>query len=101
MNKIKYFAMLLLLIAGTAAYAQKSTITGTVLDDSGYPLTGTSVMVEGTTTGTTTDIDGRYSISAAKGSVLVFDFIGFDQQKVTVDDRAVIDVVMKSSAEFT
>lgn len=100
MNRIyKCFAMLLLIIAGTAAYAQNN-ITGTVLDDSGYPLTGTSVMVEGTTTGTITDIDGRYSINASKGNILVFDFIGFDQQKVTVGDKAVIDVVMTSSAEF-
>jgi TonB-linked SusC/RagA family outer membrane protein len=91
--------MLLLLMTGTAVYAQNA-IKGTVLDDTGSPLTGTSVMVEGTTTGTITDIDGKYTINAAKGSVLVFDFIGFDQQKVTVGDKAVIDVVMKSSAEF-
>ena len=100
MNKIfKCFTMLLLLMTGTAVYAQNA-IKGTVLDDTGSPLTGTSVMVEGTTTGTITDIDGKYTINAAKGSVLVFDFIGFDQQKVTVGDKAVIDVVMKSSAEF-
>ena len=91
--------MLLLLMTGTAAYAQ-NTVTGTVLDDSGFPLTGTSVLVEGTTVGTTTDIDGKYSIRADKGAVLMFDFIGFDPQRVTVGDKSVIDVVMKTSAEF-
>ena len=59
MNKIfKCFTMLLLLMTGTAVYAQNA-IKGTVLDDTGSPLTGTSVMVEGTTTGTITDIDGN------------------------------------------
>ena len=77
--------MLLVLFTGVAAYAQ-NRITGTVLDDSGYPLTGASVLVEGTTNGTITDIDGKYSINAAKGAVLVFDFIGFEPQRVTVGD---------------
>ena len=100
MNRIyKCFAMLLLLMTGTAAYAQ-NIVTGTVLDDSGFPLTGASVLVEGTTTGTTTDIDGKYSISVDKGNVLLFDFIGFDPQRITVGEKAVIDVVMTTSAEF-
>jgi len=100
MNRIfKCFATLLLLVTGTAVYAQ-NIVTGTVLDDSGFPLTGTSVLVEGTTVGTTTDVDGKYSIKAGKDAVLLFDFIGFDPQRVTVGGRSVIDVVMKTSAEF-
>ena len=100
MNKVyRYFTMLFVLFTGVAAYAQ-NRITGTVLDDSGYPLTGTSVLVEGSSNGTTTDIDGKYSIEASKGAVLLFDFIGFEPQRVTVSDKAVIDVVMKASSEF-
>ena len=100
MNKIyRCFTMLLVLFTGVTAYAQ-NVITGTVLDESGNPLTGTSVLVDGTTNGTITDVDGKYSINADKGSVLVFDFIGFEPQRITVADKAVIDVVMKTSSEF-
>lgn len=100
MNKIyRCFTMLLILFTGVAAYAQ-NRISGTVLDDSGYPLTGTSVLMEGSSNGTITDVDGKYTINAAKGAVLLFDFIGFEPQRITVGDKAVIDVVMKVSSEF-
>ncbi|MBQ7811004.1 MAG: TonB-dependent receptor [Bacteroidales bacterium] len=91
--------MLLLIVSGHAAFAQ-NTITGSVFDESGYPLTGTSVMVEGTTVGTITDIDGKYTIKADKGNVLLFDFIGFNPERVTVGEKTVIDVVMTPSTEF-
>lgn len=100
MNKIyKCFTMLLVLVTSTVAYAQ-NRISGTVLDDAGLPLPGTSVLVDGSTNGTTTDGDGKYTINAAKGAVLVFDFIGFEPQRITVGDKAVIDVIMKVSSEF-
>ena len=56
-------------------YAQKETITGMVSDESG-PLPGVSVLIKGTTTGTETDFDGKYSIEAEIGDVLVFSFVG-------------------------
>ena len=90
MNKIyRCFTMLLVLFTGVAAYAQ-NRISGTVLDDAGYPLPGTSVLIEGSSTGTITDVDGKYTINAAKGTVLLFDFIGFEPQRIAVGDKAVL-----------
>lgn len=70
------------------------TITGTVKDANGEPIPGVTILLPGTTTGTTTDLDGKYSISVPEGSNLVFSFIGFETQKIPINDKSVIDVVL-------
>jgi TonB-linked SusC/RagA family outer membrane protein len=70
------------------------TITGTVTDVSGEPIPGVTVSLPGTTVGTATDLDGRYSLTVPEGSTLVFSFIGFETQNVAVGDRSLIDVVL-------
>ena len=70
------------------------TVSGTVTDESGDPLPGVTVSVPGTTMGTATNLDGRYSLSVPEGSTLVFSFIGFEPQSVEVGGRSVIDVVL-------
>src|SRR5690606_10250439 len=72
----------------------EQTITGTVTDQNGEPLPGVTVSVPGTTTGTATDLDGKYSLSVPEGSTLVFSFIGFESQSFEVGTRNVIDVVL-------
>ncbi|MBP0903422.1 SusC/RagA family TonB-linked outer membrane protein [Mariniflexile gromovii] len=62
-------------------FAQEKTISGTVSDASGLPLPGATVLVKGTTTGTSTDFDGRYSIKANTGATLVFSFVGYTTQE--------------------
>lgn len=74
-------------------------VTGTVVDSNDDPLPGVSVLVKGTTTGVSTDIDGRYSIDAPANATLVFRYIGMEQQEIKVNGRKVVDVVMKESAE--
>ncbi|WP_232424855.1 SusC/RagA family TonB-linked outer membrane protein [Algoriphagus resistens] len=69
-------------------------ITGTVKDNLGNPLPGVTIIVEGSTSGTVSDIDGKYAISAVAEDVLVFSFIGFNQQKVTVGNQTEINVTM-------
>src|SRR5690606_34816321 len=64
------------------------TVTGTVTDINGEPLPGVTVSVPGTTIGTATDIDGRYSLAVPEGSALVFSFIGFEPQSIPVGDRS-------------
>lgn len=73
---------------------EQRTVTGRVLDSDGLGLPGVTVYIEGTTTGTITDIDGRYSISAPSNAVLVFSFIGYMTEKTEVAGRSVIDVVL-------
>ncbi|MDR1631707.1 MAG: TonB-dependent receptor [Dysgonamonadaceae bacterium] len=90
--------LLLLVIAPCFAYSQQSSfITGVVSDASGDPLTGVSVVIKQSTVGTVTDIDGKYSIQARPDAVLVFSYIGYSGQEITVGDRTIIDVTLKEN----
>ena len=64
------------------AYAQQ--ITGSVSDNNGLPLPGASVVIEGTSNGTTTDFDGNFSIESSQGSSLVFSYVGYESQTIVV-----------------
>lgn len=70
------------------------TITGTVLDPLGEPLPGVTIIIDGTTQGTVTNIDGQYSLEANEGDVLVFSFVGFERIRRVVGSSNVIDVTM-------
>ncbi|MDR3185130.1 MAG: TonB-dependent receptor [Prevotellaceae bacterium] len=94
---------LLLLFCGalaslTSINAQTGTVTGSVTDATGEPLTGVSVHVKGTTVAAVTDIDGIYTITAQPTDVLEFSFIGMKPQQVTVGASGRIDVVMEDNA---
>lgn len=76
-------------------------INGTVTDDAGAALTGVNVIVKGSTNGTTTDLNGFYSIEVnTNNAVLVFSFVGFETQEVKVGARKIIDVSMGGSTEL-
>jgi len=71
------------------------TITGQVVDDTGQPVPGVNVLVKGTTTGTTTDANGTYSLSVPNdATTLVFSFIGYASQEVSIDNRTSINVTL-------
>src|SRR5690554_10666 len=94
-----FFCMCLLLLYHQAA-VQVVNISGTVTNaDDGTSLPGVSILVKGSTTGVSTDIDGRYSISAERGSVLVFSFIGMVPQERAIGAESVIDVVLQAEAQ--
>lgn len=76
------------------------TVKGTVKDQSGEPLSGVSVVVKGTTTGTISNIDGAYTINVSGSNpTLVFSFIGFLPQEVAVNERANIDITLVEDAK--
>jgi len=76
--------------------SQQRTITGTVTSaEDGQPVAGATVMIKGTTTGTSTDINGKYQISAAPGVVLEFRFLGMTTKEVTVGTSTVVDVALE------
>ena len=78
------------------AFAQ-TKVSGTVKDANGEPIIGASVVVEGSTLGAVTDIDGNYTINDVSGNaVLVFSYLGFETQKIAVGNRSKIDIVLKS-----
>lgn len=77
----KSYSIFLVLLFGVFSIAS-AQITGTVYDDEGSPLGGASVVKKGTTTGTTTDFDGKFSINAEVGDMLVFSYIGFEKKEM-------------------
>ncbi|MFA8436876.1 MAG: SusC/RagA family TonB-linked outer membrane protein [Marinifilaceae bacterium] len=91
--------IVLFLVLGLQSFAQRQ-ISGTVTGTDGLTLPGVNVLIKGTATGTTTDIDGKYSLSVSGAeAVLQFSFIGFKSQEITVGAENVINVVLQSSAE--
>lgn len=98
MRHFKQYLALLLFCLPVALFAQQA-VTGTVTEAStGSPLPGVSIVIKGTTTGTTTDFDGNYSIQAANGDVLMFSYIGFKPLEQTVQS-SVLDVQMVEDTE--
>jgi TonB-linked SusC/RagA family outer membrane protein len=101
MNKQKLIKILVVFfsIMVHQMYAQQ-TITGTVTDQKGIPLVGVNIVEEGTTNGQITDFDGNYSISVLKAeAVLIFSYIGYTQQKITVGIKNTINVVLEENSE--
>ncbi len=94
-TKLSGFLTLFLVLIVQFTFAQEKTITGTVTDESG-PLPGVSIMIKGSTTGTETDFDGKYSIKVNTGDVLVFSFVGMTTQEKTVGAANTIEVVMRA-----
>lgn len=79
-----------------AAFGQ--TISGTVSDVSGTPLPGVTIVVSGTSIGATTDFDGNYAISATRGQVLSFSYLGMKPKEVTVGSESTINVVLEEDS---
>lgn len=92
-TKFTRVVTLLLVLLVHVSFAQQRTISGTVSDESG-PLPGVNVIIKGTNTGTQTDFDGKYSIQASTGDVLVFSYVGMNTTEITVGGSDTIDVVM-------
>jgi TonB-linked SusC/RagA family outer membrane protein len=88
----------MLFLVNAVAFAQGRVVTGTVTSvEDGMGVPGATVLVKGTTIGTATDIDGKYSITVPAGSnVLVFTFVGLTSQEVNIGNRSTINVAMES-----
>ena len=80
-------------------YAQDITVTGTVTDSKGVSIVGAYVVVQGTSRGTTTNLDGLYSISAPSNGSLAFTSMGYKDVVVSINGRAKINVTMQDNAE--
>ncbi|WP_426058166.1 SusC/RagA family TonB-linked outer membrane protein [Hymenobacter sp. B1770] len=79
--------------------AADTPISGRITDESGAGLPGVTVLVKGTTNGTQTDADGRYSIVAPAGATLVFSYVGYTSQEVAVGGRTTVDTRLVASAQ--
>ena len=98
--KTKIYSFLLMLLFTVSGFAQSYEVVGTVSDSDNQPLPGVSVSVKGTTKGTTTDFDGKYTLQVNNGDVLVFTFVGFEPQQVTLSGQSTVNITMKQGLEL-
>ena len=96
MKKIVAFLILLITVSPFfEAYAQNTgtTISGIVIDESGDPILGVNIIVEGTSVGTTSDFDGNYTIKLPEnGTILKFSYIGYGTQSIAINGQTRINV---------
>ena len=97
MKKLKLYVLFLFAGISLSVLGQNN-VTGTVFDDFGETVPGVNVIIKGTTTGTTTNYDGVYSIQASSNDVLEFTFMGFQPKEVKVGNQTVIDVTLQETA---
>lgn len=74
-------------------------VTGTIIDPSGMPVIGANVMEKGTTNGTITDMDGKFSLNVEKSATLVISYIGFSNQEIKIGNQTNLSITMKEDAE--
>ena len=98
-TKFKGILTLFLALVVQISFAQQITISGKVTDGTG-PLPGVSVVIKGTTNGTETDFDGKYSITASSGDILIFRYLGYLSINKTIESSNLIDVSMKEDANI-
>ena len=91
--------LVVFLLSAQVAMAQKA-VTGVVSDSDGIPLPGATVLVQGTTTGVTTDFDGNFSINVSEGQSLEFSFVGYETAVVTVGAGNVINITLSLGTQL-
>src|SRR5690554_131325 len=96
----KYYSTLFIVLGlcftSYKAFPQESiVVSGTVTSEDGVGIPGVTVSLSGTSIGTATDLEGKYSLSVPEGSTLVYSFIGFATQNIEVGDRSIIDVTLR------
>ncbi|WP_052323378.1 SusC/RagA family TonB-linked outer membrane protein [Flexithrix dorotheae] len=101
-TKLLLCGIWLLLLSANAlvSYGQENTVSGTVISpEDNEPLPGVSILIKGTSTGTTTDFDGNYKLQASPESILQFSYIGYKTYEVTVGTQSEINVALEPDLE--
>ncbi|WP_301705493.1 TonB-dependent receptor [uncultured Parabacteroides sp.] len=91
--------LLLFVLCTTVVFAQQKPIKGTVVDATGEPLIGVNVSVKGTTIGTITDVDGKYSLEVPAKGTLVFSFIGYKTAEIPIGSQSVVDQTLNEDTQ--
>lgn len=99
MTKKIFLSLMAVLGLLLSAHAQEREITGSVKDHAGAGIVGATILVEGTTKGTTSGADGSFSIKAAPDNVLVVSFMGYQSHTIKVGTQTRIDVVLKENTQ--
>ena len=97
--KTKFSGILTLLLALVVqfTFAQGKAVSGNVSDDSGMPVAGVNIIVQGTSNGTQSDFDGNYSIMTDEGAVLTFTYLGYSTVSLTVGSSDTANVTMSEN----
>ena len=95
---VMLFCLFFSLLTGGTLMAQNIQVSGTVSDYMG-PMVSVTVRLQGTGTGTVTDMDGKYSLQAPANGTLEFSFMGYETQVVKINKRNVINITLKESSE--
>ena len=85
----------LFLLSASFVFSQQRNVSGSVTDEQGVPLPGATVIVQETNSGTTTDFDGNYTISAEDGQTLIISYVGYTSQQITVSNSSSYDVALQ------
>ncbi len=95
--KTTFSGILTLLLAFVVqiSFAQEKTVSGTIIDDSGLPLPGATILVKGSASGTSSNFDGKYTIQANQGATLVFSFVGYTTVEEVVGNSNTINVKLE------
>ncbi len=100
MKQKRQFILAILSLFTMAIYAQSYQVTGTVTDSNSQPLPGVSVTIEGTSRGTTTDFDGKFSIKVESSENLIFSYVGFNEKKLQMDGTKTFNIVLVSGVSL-
>ena len=99
-NIMRQILMMAFLLVTLPAFSQQTTISGKVTDaETGEPLPGVSIVVEGTQTGTSTDVEGNYSFQVPEDAMLVFSFVGYQTQRLPVEGRTTLNVELQQQVQ--
>lgn len=98
--KLNAFLSLLLALIFQLSYSQERNVSGTVLDKTGFPLPGVSVLVKGTQLGTQTDLDGKFNIKASASQTLIFSYIGMKTQEKLASSTTISITLLEDAVEL-
>lgn len=87
------------LAVGKTATATPVKITGTIVDDHNEPIIGANVSIKGTTTGTITDMDGKFSLEASKGMTLLISYIGYETQEIAIGNQTTYKIRLSEDSQ--
>jgi hypothetical protein len=86
----KLLLCLLLIFSSFTLLAQTKTVTGTVLDNNGQPIAGVSIVIKGSSTGTTTNTEGKFSLTVPESAELQFSTVGYEMQSMKLNGRSIV-----------
>ena len=99
MKRIRLINLILIMFCCCNMLAQNITVTGQVVDVTSEPIIGASVVVKGTTNGTITDLDGRFSISVSPGATLIVTYVGYVPQTIPLGEKNSLSIILKEDSK--